>query len=189
MRDFAYDISGDIMARWSPRAFSTESIPENDLAALLEAARYAPSCFNEQPWRFLLATRPDERKALCDCLSAGNQVWACKAPAFVVILSKLGFGAGLRPNYWHMFDAGASWGFLALEAQRRGLVTHAMGGFDRDKVRQVFDISAEVAVITVVAIGKYGDPSRLPHDLREREKPGMRKPLSDILIKPGFETP
>lgn len=185
MRDFSYDISEDIQKRWSPRAYSEEGLPESDVMALLEAARYAPSCFNEQPWRFVVAMTQDELKVMRELLTETNQAWANKAPVLVAVLARKQFSSG-KDNYWHMFDSGTAWGFFALEAQRRGLIAHAMGGYNREKAQTVLCVPEEYCIITIVAVGKYGDKSQLPAALQTREHPNTRKPLSEIVSRGRF---
>jgi nitroreductase len=182
-RIFNSDIMQEIQTRWSPRAFSGEQLKEEDLAALLEAARYAPSCFNEQPWRFIVAKDQAMVSKMVGLLTEQNRVWASKAPVLVMILGKKTFELNGKDNYWHMFDAGTAWGYLSLEAQRRGLITHAMGGFDKKSVYDIFEISEEYSPIAVIAIGKHGKPEDLPEDLSLREKPAGRKDLSELILK------
>ena len=179
-RKFNFEIMPEIKERWSPRAFSDENIEESDLKDILEAARYAPSCFNEQPWRFIVAKEEDQLVKVRETLAQANKVWASKAQVFIIIISKETFTSGGKDNYWHMFDAGTAWGYMSLEAQRKGLITHAMGGFNRNKVKEVFNIPDGYSVITIVAVGKYGDASELPHELKEREFPGTRKDMEDL---------
>ena len=185
MRDFAYDISEDIQKRWSPRAYSEEKLPESEVMALLEAARYAPSCFNEQPWRFIVAVSEEELNVMQGLLTETNQSWASKAPVLIAILARKQFGSG-KDNYWHMFDSGTAWGFLALEAQRRGLIAHAMGGYHREKAQTILGVPDEFAVVTIVAVGKYGEKAQLPAALQSREQPNTRKPLTEIVYRGRF---
>lgn len=182
-REFNYEILTEIKERWSPRAFSQETITDEDIEALIEAARYAPSCFNEQPWRFLVAKDIDSLEKMREGLAPTNQEWANKSPVLIMIASKKHFSGNEKNNSWHMFDTGTAWGYLSLEGQRRGLITHAMGGFSQEKIRSSFQISDELDIITIVAVGKYGDINQLNSELRDREKPGIRKPIQDIMIK------
>lgn len=181
-RTFEYDIMPEIMERWSPRAFDDTSVKREDLMALLEAARYAPSCFNEQPWRFILCDDAPALEKMRGLLTASNQVWANKAPVLLIILSKKTFALNESANYWHMFDAGTAWGYLSLEAQRRGLITHAMGGFDRKLTQSAFDIPGEYDILAVVAIGRYGDKNSLPADVLKNEQPQERVPADTLLL-------
>lgn len=181
-RTFHHDIMPEIKERWSPRAFSLDPIPEEDLNAILEAASFAPSCTNEQPWRFIVAQDGDRLHRMRSILDEGNRRWAVQAPVLILILSLKNFLRNNKENHWSMFDAGSAWGFMSLEAHRRGLYTHAMGGYNRNLARSLFDISDDYHIITVVAVGKPGDKWQLPVDLLDREKPNTRLALEDLLL-------
>lgn len=181
-REFNYDIIPQIKERWSPRAFSDKKVPEEELMAILEAARYAPSCFNEQPWRFIIADTPEKHEKVAETLASANKVWAEKAPLLIIILGKKTFTETGENNRWNAFDSGTAWGYLSLEAQNRGLTTHAMGGFSPQKARELFDINDDYEIITVVAIGYMGDKQTLPDDLKEREEPGTRKGVYELIL-------
>ncbi|QSX08423.1 nitroreductase family protein [Alkalibacter rhizosphaerae] len=181
-RTFEYEIMPEIKERWSPRAFSQDAVSETDLFALLEAARYAPSCNNEQPWRFIVAQEGDRLQRMRSILNDGNRRWAIQAPVLILILSKKNFESNGKENHWSMFDAGTAWGYLSLEAQRRGLYTHAMGGYNRNLARSLFSIPDDYQIITVVAVGKPGDKWKLDEDLLDREKPNVRKNLEDLFL-------
>lgn len=180
-RTFQYDIMPEIKERWSPRAFSRDPISQEDLYAILEAARYAPSCNNEQPWRFLVAQDGDRLQRMRSVVNDSNRRWAIQAPVLILILAKKNFARNDKENYWSMFDAGTAWGYMSLEAHRRGLYTHAMGGFNRNLAHSLFSISEDYHVIAVVALGKPGDKWKLPEDLLEREHPNTRVPLDELL--------
>ena len=150
---------------------------------ILEATRYAPSCFNEQPWRFVVAKSDEGLKKMRSILVESNQVWANNALVLILILSKKDFGFNDKENYWHMFDAGTSWGYMSLEAQRRGLITHAMGGFSKQKTKEVLNIGDKYSIIAVVAVGKLGDKEKLPEDIKKHEVPGNRKSIQELIIK------
>lgn len=183
-RTFDHDIMPEIKARWSPRAFDdSRPVTESDLLAMLEAAHYAPSCFNEQPWRFLIARTPEQRQKLVSVLTARNQEWAAKAPVLMLILACQNHAENQKPNRWHQFDTGTAWGFMALEAQRRGLVSHAMGGFSAARAREAFAIPEEYSILAAVAIGYYGDRHELSEEQQAREHPGTRDPVASILYE------
>ncbi|MBS3872468.1 MAG: nitroreductase family protein [Firmicutes bacterium] len=182
-RDFNHDILDLIKARWSPRAFSAEPVAMPELLALCEAARYAPSCFNEQPWRFILATTPDELAKMQSILAESNLEWAQHAPALLLILAKKTFSETGQDNYWHMFDAGTAWGYLSLEAQSRGLITHGMGGFSKKKAQELYQLPSDLAPMAVIAIGKLGQRDNLPEPLQAREHPGERANLESLFLK------
>lgn len=181
-RNFRYDVMPTIKERWSPRAFSKDKISREDIYQVLEAARYAPSCFNEQPWRFLIADSEESLIKMRSALYDSNQRWANNAPTLILICAEQSFAQNGKDNYWHMFDAGTAWGFLALEAHKIGLITHAMGGFSRKKIREIFQISENLTIITVVAMGKMGNPLTLPEDLKEEEFPNTRKEITELLL-------
>ena len=177
--------------RWSPRAFTGESIPEARLLSLLEAARWAPSAYNAQPWRFIYARRDAESwQPLFDTLVEFNQGWAQRAAALVVVVSaKQAVFPGATEsasNKWHSFDAGAAWVSLAFQATLSGLAAHGMAGFDADRLRQVAGIPEGYAIETVVAIGKPGDKSVLPEGLQARETPNGRLPLTQLAAEGRF---
>lgn len=181
-RKFNYEIMEEIKERWSPRAFDEATVEKDELMAVLEAASYAPSCFNEQPWRFVVGYSEDKLEKLRGILTPSNQAWANRAPVLVLIASKKKFEHNNKNNRWHEFDAGTAWGFMSLEAQRRGLITHAMGGFDKEKAHREFNISDDYDLIAVVAIGRYGDKNSLSQDLQERENPAARKSLDELIL-------
>lgn len=175
--------------RWSPRAFKDETIPAAELATLLEAARWAPSSYNSQPWRFLYARRgtPHWDKFL-DLLIPFNQSWAKGASALIVIVSKTTMRQGDKdvPSHSHSFDTGAAWGSLALQATLKGWQAHGMVGFDMPKAAEVLDVPEGYRVEAAVAIGRQGDPASLPEGLAAREKPSPRSPLNEIAFEGGF---
>ncbi len=181
-RTFNHDILNLIQTRWSPRAFDPERpVAREVLLSLLEAARFAPSCSNEQPWRFLLADRKPNYEKLFGVLTERNQAWTKNAPVLMLILAEKQFVKRGEENHWHQFDTGTAWGYISLEAERRGLVTHCMAGFDAESARAVFDIPGNLSIIAAVAIGYYGDPAELPEALQAREHPNVRKPITELL--------
>ncbi len=183
-RKFDYEVMNEIMSHWSPRAFDSEKpVPESELNAVLEAARYAPSCFNEQPWRYLIATDSSTREKIVEAMTPGNKEWAPKAPVLMVILSKKAFTQNGKDNRWHLFDAGTSWGYLQLEAQRRGMITHAMGGFNSEKLRDSLSIPEDYSIIALMALGYYGNPDTLSDNYKAKEKPSPRKSIDEIIYK------
>ncbi|MBW6463897.1 MAG: nitroreductase family protein [Firmicutes bacterium] len=181
-RVFNHEIMPEIKSRWSPRAFSNKSIAADKLKVLLEAARYAPSCNNEQPWRFLVADSDEKLTKMRNILNKGNQEWANKAPVLILVIALKSFEKTGKENHWNMFDTGTAWGYLSLEAERQGLITHAMGGFDREKARSEFKIPEEYEIISVIAVGYYGDKSELSEFNQSRERPQMRNEIDEILI-------
>lgn len=177
--------------RWSPRALSAEAIPEAALFSLLEAARWAPSAYNAQPWRFVYALRDTPAwQPVFDTLVPFNQGWAQRAAALVVIVSAkespVAGEARTAPNPWHSFDAGAAWASLAFQATLSGWVAHATAGFDGDKLRQAIGVPEGYAIESIVVVGKQGDKSVLPEGLREREAPNGRRPLAELVAEGRF---
>jgi len=186
-----YEIAEPFFARWSPRAFTTEDISERTLLGLFEAARWAPSAMNAQPWRFVYARRGSPVfEKLLSALVPANQAWAGKASALVAILSartmRLPGKDEALPSASHSFDAGAAWAQMALQAHLWGWSTHAMGGFDREIVRQVLAVPGDHVIEVVVAVGKRGDSSTLPEWAKSREKPNDRLPLSTLVREGQF---
>ncbi len=171
--------------RWSPRSYTGEALPREQLMSLLEAARWAPSASNQQPWRFVWALAGTPAfDAIHAGLMAGNQGWAAQASALVVVLSvRSQVPAGQtepKANPWASFDAGAAWMSLALQARALGWDTHAMGGFERSVLDAALQVPASMAIEAVVAIGRRGDPAALPEALRAREQPNARLPLAAL---------
>ncbi|MGZ5490265.1 MAG: nitroreductase family protein [Nitrososphaeraceae archaeon] len=173
--------------RWSPRAMSGEEISHDDLMGLFEAARWAPSSYNNQPWRFIYAKRnTDHWQRLFSLLVEGNKTWAKNAAVIVVVISRKNFEFNEKPAITHQFDAGAAWENLALEATSRELVTHGMQGFDFNEARKVLGIPDSFDVMAMIAIGKLGQKENLPRDLQEKEYPSNRKPLEEIIMEGRF---
>lgn len=177
--------------RWSPRSFTGEAIPQEALLSLFEAARWAPSASNIQPWRFLYGQAGTPAfQAILGGLVPFNQGWAAKASALIVVLSQTSSVAPgqseAKANPWHSFDAGAAWMSLALQAHHMGYITHGMGGFDGAKLREALNIPADVAVECVVAVGKRGDKAALPEALQARELPNDRLPLAQLAGEGGW---
>lgn len=179
------------LERWSPRAMTAASIPEADLMTLFDAARWAPSSYNSQPWRFVYARRESAQWAqFLGFLNANNQSWAKNASALVVLVSKLKMSTPASPtevpSFTHALDCGAAWGYLALQAQKMGWAAHAMIGFDYAKATEALNLPAEHRVEMIIAIGKRGDKSVLPEALQAREAPNSRSPLSAIVREGKF---
>jgi nitroreductase len=173
-----------IRDRWSPRAFANKPVEPAILASLFEAARWAPSSNNEQPWAYLVATKDDAENfaKTLSVLVEFNADWAKEAPVLMIAVSRLNFQNG-TPNRNAFYDTGAATALLSVEATARGLAIHQMAGFDLAKAKQVFEIPADCAPIAAVAIGYPGDPSALPEKLRDREvAPRTRKPLSEFVM-------
>ncbi|MCH8029222.1 MAG: nitroreductase family protein [Candidatus Dadabacteria bacterium] len=182
-----YDVPKIIVRRWSPRAMSGEKIKKQDLMTMLEAARWAPSSYNNQPWRFIYALRDTEHwDKFMELLVEGNRAWALNAAALVVIASKTTFDYNGKPSITHAFDTGAAWGNFALVGSMYGLVVHGMQGFDYNRARVVLNIPDDIEVLAMAAVGKPGRIEDLPESLREKEYPSSRKSLSKIAFEGGF---
>jgi len=173
--------------RWSPRAMSGEAVSNQDLQRLFEAARWAPSTYNEQEWRYLYArNRSQQWDTFFNLLAPANQVWCRQAGVLMVVLSKKTFTRTGKPNPVHTFDTGASFENLALQGTSMGLVVHGMAGFDRDRARRDLNVPDDYDVEAMVAVGQPGDPSDLPPDLREREVPSGRKKIEEFAREGTF---
>ena len=179
--------------RWSPRAFTGEPITEEQLLTLLEAARWAPSAYNAQPWRWIHVRRDTPHwRPILESLVEFNQGWAQHAAALLVLVSaKQAVFPGkpaAAPNAWHSFDCGAAWASLAFQATLSGLASHAMAGFDEPRLRAAIQLPETHAIETVIAVGKPGRQDRLPEALLARESPNERLPLADVAFEGHFQS-
>ncbi len=173
--------------RWSPRAMTGESVSDDDLMAMFEAAHWAPSSFNNQPWRFIYARRGQpEWGRFFGLLVDANQTWCKDAGVLMVVVAKTTFDHNGKPARTHAFDAGAAWGMFALEGAMRGLVVHGMQGFDYDLAKIDLNIPDGYEVQAMVAVGVLADPAVLPEAQREREKPSQRKELTRVIAAGRF---
>ncbi len=178
-----------IVNRWSPRALSGEPIRQDELMSLLEAARWAPSSFNGQPWRFFYARRDTEHwTPYFDLMGEFNQQWASNAAVLIVVVSRTTFEHNEKPAATHSFDTGAAWQNLALQAGAMGLVAHGMQGFDYEKAHQMLRLPEQYAVEAMVAVGRPGRREDLPEDMRKREEPSGRKPIEQIAFEGTFRS-
>jgi len=179
--------------RWSPRAFTGEAMPQDVLLSLFEAARWAPSAANGQPWYFVYGHRGTEAfQTIYDTLDEGNRRWADKASVLIVIVSQThrkNAAGEMRPAYTHAFDTGTAWGYLALQAVHAGYHAHGMGGIDRDKAKEVLGIPEGFRVEAAVAIGKIAPKETLPEDLLKREVPSGRKTVAEFISEGRFNAP
>ncbi len=166
---------------------SGESLSEDEMLTLFEAARWAPSTYNEQEWRFLYARRDTPHwNEFFDLLVEGNKTWCHRAAVLVVVLAHKIFAKNAQPNPVHLFDCGAAWENLALQATAMDLVAHGMQGFDYEKARTVLKVPGDYAVAAMFALGRPGDIGDLPLELREREKPSDRRPVRESLCEGPF---
>jgi nitroreductase len=171
--------------RWSARSFADRDVPKDDLWRVFEAARWAASSSNEQPWRYVVGTRGTEtHRKIFDSLVGFNQQWAGKAPVLILGLAKARLTHGDRPNAYAMYDLGAASSYLTLEAAALGLTTHQMAGFDREKARTLLGIPEGYEFGSVIALGYQDEPAKLGNeDLIERETtPRERKSLSEFVF-------
>jgi nitroreductase len=171
--------------RWSPRAFADKDVPPDVLRSVFEAARWAPSSNNEQPWAYLVATKddPENFAKLLGTLVEFNQNWAKHAPVLAISVAHLNNARDGKPNRVALHDVGSASAQLTLEANARGLFVHQMAGFDANKARETFHIPEDWQPVAAMAIGYAGDPASLPQPLRDRElSPRTRKPLSEIAM-------
>ncbi len=182
-----YEVSRIFIDRWSPRAMSGEEIADEELFSLFEAARWAPSAFNNQPWRFVYAKRDSEYwDQFFGFLAEGNQAWADKAAALIVVISKTTFDYNGKPSKTHTFDTGAAWENLALQGSKNDLVIHGMQGFDYDKVKEELSLPEEYKVEMMIAVGKPGNIKELPDKLQGNEVPSGRKTIKEIVREGEF---
>jgi len=178
-----HEIDPIFLNRWSPRAMNGEPVSEAELMRLFEAARWAPSSGNGQPWRFVYGRAGTDAFApLFDLLMEGNRPWCARAGALVVVLSKTHFDNG-RPAPTHSFDAGAAWMSLALQGSIMGLVIHGMAGFDYARARVELNVPEDMVVEAMIAIGQPGRVDDLPEKYRAREVKSGRKPVSELVFE------
>jgi nitroreductase len=179
-----------ILRRWSPRAYADKEVTADELKRLFEAARWAASSSNEQPWRFLVGRRGDETyQKIFNALVEFNQAWAKSAPVLVLAVAKKTFTEKGTPNRYGLHDTGAAMANLALQATADGLHTHSMAGFDNEQMRASFAIPSDYEMGAVTAIGSFGDPAILPEHLRKMEvSPRQRKPLEEFVFS-SWEKP
>ncbi len=178
-----FDVEPMFLSRWSPRAMSGQPMTEAAMLRLFEAAHWAPSGANLQPWRFAyaIAGEPDFARFF-DLLADGNKIWCQRAGALVVVLSQAVLDNG-KPMPSHAFDAGAAWMGLALQGSAMGLVVHGMGGFDAERAKTVLEVPATQAVHIMIAVGHPGKVEDLPEKLQARELPNTRRPVRELVAK------
>jgi len=191
VRRSSYKINPLILNRWSSRSMTSEELKDEEVMSLFEAARWAPSSGNGQPWRFIYAKRNagEDWNRLLNLLVDFNKSWAKDAAVLIVVVSKKEFeyNGKVIPSVTHQFDTGAAWENLALEATSRGLVVHGIAGFDYGRTRKDLDIPDSFDIIAMVAIGKRGGKDMLPSKFQEMEKPSDRKPLEQMVMKGRFK--
>ncbi len=165
-----------IAERWSPRAFAQKYIPQEEINSLFEAARWAPSSMNEQPWRFIYAKKGEVGfDKILDSLMDGNTPWAKDAPVLMVTLIKKTFARNGKSNGSASHDLGLAMGNLSIQATELGIALHQMGGFYPDKIKEAFDLPEDVEPKTVVALGYYGEPDQLNDELKIENSPSEKE--------------
>jgi nitroreductase len=180
------ELSPLFLNRWSPRSFTDQKITESDLHQILEAARWAPSSNNLQPWRFYLATTKAQLEVFNQFILPFNRVWTDHVPQLLLLASVKLTPKG-NPNEAHAFDAGAAWAQIALQATLLGLAAHAIGGFDHTKARELLNVSDDLDLHAVIVVGHQGGKEALNEALQEREKPNQRNPLAASIVE--WKTP
>ena len=180
-------IESIFVRRWSPRAMNCQATSEEERMRLFEAARWAPSTYNEQEWRFLFGLRDTPQwSRFFGLLIEANQVWCKNAAMLVVVLSHKVFMRNGQPNPVHTFYTGAAFENLALQGTAMGLVVHGMAGFDNDRARKELQVPDDYSVEAMIAVGRPGDPHQLPAALKEREVPSGRKPIAEFAREGNF---
>lgn len=185
-----YPILDLIAQRWSTRAFADKPVARETLLTLFEAARWAPSSFNEQPWRFIVAAKEDGNAydKILACLSESNQEWAKLAPVLMIVVAKSEFTHQERPNRHAWYDVGQAIAILTIQATALGIYVHQMAGFSAEKARETYHIPVGYAPTTAVALGYKGDPAPLPERRQAQEQaPRQRKSLSEIVFAGEWE--
>jgi len=185
LADVNHPIHDLLRRRWSPRAFSDRPVELEKLRSLLEAARWAPSSYNEQPWSFIVAIKenPAEYERLLSCLVEGNIRWAQHAPVLMLAVARLHFERNGQPNRHAHYDVGQAVAHLTVQATALGLYVHQMAGFHVEKARELFSIPEGYEPMTAIALGYIGEPDALPEKLREREQaPRTRKSLDEFVF-------
>ena len=186
-RKLVHPVDGIFLNRWSPRAFTGEKISREELFTIFEAARWAPSAGNSQPWRFVYGVRgTPEFDRLFDLLVSGNQIWCKNASALIVCLSKTKDDKG-DPLTTASYDTGAAWENMALQTTMQSWYAHGMAGFDYAKAREVLSVPADFKIEAMAAIGRLADKSTLPAHLQEREFPSNRTPIEELIFEGSFQ--
>jgi nitroreductase len=172
--------------RWSPYAISSQSIPDDVLDRIFEAARWAASSYNEQPWRFIVAKTPADLEKFQSFLLPANQAWANAAPVLILTVGKKTFSHNGSPNRVYQHDVGAASATMALAATKEGVHAHGMAGFDPELARATLGIPSDYDPIAMWVLGYHGDTNQLPPEVQLRDKPSGRRPTSEIILEGGF---
>lgn len=172
------EIMEEISKRYSTMYFGEEPVEEEDLRGILLAATQAPSAYNEQPWRFFVAKTPQDKEMLLEYMLPGEREWMAAAPVLILVAGNMGDTHNGLFNYWTAFDSGCAWGYLSLEAQRRGYMTHCIGSFDRVDLRNEFQLAENLELYGIVALGRPAAPQ-----VTEKEKLMPRKSVNAVLLR------
>lgn len=182
-----YPVNNIFLERWSPRAMSGEDVQEIELMSLFEAAKWAPSSFNNQSWRFIYAKRNTPAwDKFFGLLGEYNQAWCHQAAVLMVVVSKATYDVNGKPARTHSYDTGAAWANFALQASLNGLVAHGMEGFDYDRARTELGVPDGYTVEAMAAVGRPGRTEDLRPALQSKEKPSDRKKLAEIVFEGQF---
>jgi nitroreductase len=188
-RESQFPIEAMFLDRWSPRAFTGETISEEQILTILDAAHWAPSSANQQPWRFIYALKGSEHfETALGLLAEANQEWAKNASALLFVVSR-GFSGDFsegKKSYTHSFDVGAAWGHFAMQARFSGFYAHGMGGIKHDEIMTTFAIPEGYRVEAGIALGRLADKSVLSERNQAREFPSQRKPLAEVAFNGKF---
>jgi len=183
VRKSEYPIDTVFLDRWSPRAMSGEALSDAELMTLFEAAHWAPSSGNSQPWRFLYARRDTEHWPLSfELLNEGNRTWCHRAAALLVFISRTTNEKSGRALVTHSYDTGAAWMSLALQGWIKGLVVHGMAGFDYARAKDALHVPDDFTVEAMAAVGRRGPKEELPPQHLSREFPSQRRPVADLVF-------
>lgn len=178
------ELHPQFLNRWSPRSFKNEPISNKELTSLFEAARWAPSCYNEQPWFYAYAQEETKRQAFLKVLVEGNQQWAKTAPVLAFCFARKHFKKNDQKNDWAHFDAGAATVSMAFQALHLGFYIHPMAGFSKEGALDVTGLSPEkYDAMCAIAIGKVGPPANLPESLQAKESPNSRQDLENMILE------
>jgi nitroreductase len=177
----AHEVDAIFTDRWSPRSFLEKELTDEQVTSLFETARWAPSCYNDQPWHFRYARNKADRALFAEPLVDKNRLWATQAPLLVYVVARLHFAGSSKSNRHGQFDAGAAWMALALQARRLGLYAHAMAGFDVKKAHALLNLPEdEHEVMAAIAVGYRGSASKLTAEMASMEVPNGRKSYSEV---------
>jgi nitroreductase len=179
-----HEIEDLFIERWSPRSMSGEKIEKKELMKLFEAARWAPSAYNSQPWKFIYVT-PDSEKwdDFFSCLIEFNQQWVKNAGTLMILASRKNFEHNNKPSPTHSFDTGSAWQNLALQGSKLGLVVHGMSGIDFEKAKQVAELDENHEVMAMAAVGKPDSKEKLPESMQDKEFPSDRKKIEEFVFE------